>query len=96
LRGYEAGRFIGDNIALAAIELRLPLTSTLALPRAGIHFFFDSGTVYDQGQKLRDAMFYQGVGIGGFFRILFIGVRADVGYDLEGNIRFHIGSGFRF
>jgi outer membrane protein assembly factor BamA len=96
LRGYERGQYIGDNITLAAVELRLPLTSPLSFGRVGIHLFFDTGTVYDYGQKLSDAKFYQGVGFGGFFRVAIIGVRADLGFDLEGNIRFHIGSGFRF
>ena len=88
--------YIGDNITLAAVELRLPLTSPMAFYRAGIHFFFDSGTVYDYGQKLRDAKFHYGVGLGGFFRVAIIGVRLDLGFDLEGNVRFHYGSGFRF
>jgi outer membrane protein assembly factor BamA len=96
LRGHKAGQYIGDNITLASAELRLPLTSPLAFYRAGIHFFFDSGTVYDYGQKLSKAKFYQGVGLGGFFRVAVIGVRFDVGFDLEGSTRFHIGSGFRF
>ena len=34
--------------------------------------------------------------MGFFFRVAVIGVRADVGFDLEGNARFHFGSGFRF
>jgi hemolysin activation/secretion protein len=96
LRGHKAGQYIGDNITLAAVELRLPLSSPMAFYRAGFHFFYDSGTVYDYGQKLSDATFHHGVGMGFFFRVAVIGVRADVGFDLEGNTRFHFGSGFRF
>lgn len=96
LRGHKAGQYIGDNITLAAVELRLPLTSPMAFYRAGFHFFYDSGTVYDYGDKLRDATFYHGVGMGFFFRVAVIGVRLDVGFDLEGNARFQFGSGFRF
>ncbi len=96
LRGTKAGRFIGDNIAHGTVELRLPLTSPLSFYRAGVHFFYDTGAVFDNGQRLRDSEFHHGVGVGCFLRIAVIGVRADVGWDLEGGTRFHVGSGFRF
>ena len=96
LRGTKAGRFIGDNIAHGAVELRLPLTSPLSFYRAGVHFFYDTGAVFDDGQRLRDAEIHHGVGVGCFLRVAVIGVRADVGWDLEGGTRFHVGSGFRF
>jgi outer membrane protein assembly factor BamA len=96
LRGTKAGRFIGDNIAHGTVELRLPLTSPLSFSRAGFHFFYDTGAVFADGERLSDAEFHHGVGVGFFFRIAVIGVRADVGWDLEGGTRFHVGSGFRF
>ncbi|HEY7820229.1 MAG TPA: FtsQ-type POTRA domain-containing protein, partial [Vicinamibacteria bacterium] len=40
LRGQAPGEFVGDNAALGSLELRLPLTSVLSLPRAGLHLFF--------------------------------------------------------
>ena len=96
LRGWAPGRFIGDNIALTTLELRWPLTSPLSFARAGVHFFWDSGAVYDYGQSFGDAKFHHGVGLGGFFRVAIVSARVDVGWDLEGSTRFHIASGFKF
>jgi outer membrane translocation and assembly module TamA len=96
LRGHAPGEFVGDNAALGSLELRLPLTSVLSLPRAGVHFFFDTGAVYDDGASLRRARFHNGAGFGGFFRIAMIGLRADLGFDLDGGTRFHVASSFKF
>ncbi len=43
LRGYDAGEFIGDNIMLASVELRVPLTPPLPVGLVGLDFFFDTG-----------------------------------------------------
>jgi outer membrane protein assembly factor BamA len=96
LRGHAPGEHVGDNAALGTLELRLPLTSVLSFARAGVHFFFDTGAVYDEGGSLRRARFHNGAGFGGFFRIAMIGLRADLGFDLEGGTRFHVGSSFKF
>jgi len=96
LRGHKAGQYIGDNVALATLELRWPVTRLLRVARVGLHFFYDTGTVYDYGDKLRDATWYEGAGVGGFFRVFFITVRADVGWNLRGGTRFHIASKMKF
>jgi outer membrane protein assembly factor BamA len=97
LRGHEAGEYIGDNMALATIELRLAATRLLQYARVGLHFFYDAGTVYDFGEKLRDATWHEGAGLGAFFRVFFISVRADVGWNLQGEgTRFHIASKMKF
>ncbi len=96
LRGHAPGEYVGDNAALGSLELRLPLTSVLSVARAGVHLFFDTGAVYDEGGSLRRARFKNGAGFGGFFRIAMIGVRADLGFDLDGGTRFHVGSSFKF
>ena len=96
LRGHAPGEYVGDNAALGSLELRLPLTSVLSVARAGVHLFFDTGAVYDEGGSLRRARFHNGAGFGGFFRIAMIGVRADLGFDLDGGTRFHVGSSFKF
>lgn len=96
LRGTAPGRFIGDNRALATAELRLPMTSPLSFARAGFHVFYDTGAVYDHGVGIRKARFHHGVGVGTFFRFAMIGLRTDVGWDLEGTTRFHIASQFKF
>ena len=96
LRGHKAGQYVGDNTALATLELRLAPTRLLQFARVGLHVFYDTGTVYNFGEKLRDATWYEGAGFGGFFRIFFITVRADVGWDLRGGTRFHIASKMKF
>jgi outer membrane protein assembly factor BamA len=96
LRGHAPGEYVGDNAALGSLELRLPLTSVLSFARAGVHVFLDTGAVYDEGGSLRRARFHNGAGFGVFFRIAMIGLRADLGFDLEGGTRFHVGSSFKF
>jgi len=96
LRGTAPGRYAGDNIALGVVELRVPLTSPLAFYRTGLHVLYNAGAVYDHGGGLGDSEIHHGVGFGGFFFAAIIGVRADIAWDLEGDIRFHIGSGFSF
>ena len=96
LRGYEPGIFIGDNAALGTVELRQPLTSPLSFVRAGVHAFYDTGAVYDDGESLGGTRFHHGLGMGVFLRAAIIGVRMDVGWDLEGGSRFHIASSMKF
>lgn len=96
LRGYKPGIFIGDSAALGTVELRQPLTSPLSFARAGLHFFYDTGAVYNDGESLGGARFHHGVGVGVFVRALIIGIRMDVGWDLDGGSRFHIASSMKF
>jgi len=96
LRGTKPGAFIGDNRAIGTVELRLPVTSPLSFGRAGVHLFYDGGAAYDYGESLEQATWHHGVGGGFFFRVAMIGLRVDVGFDLEGGTRFHIGSNFKF
>lgn len=96
LRGTKAGRFIGDNSAIATVELRIPLTSPLSFGRGGVHFFYDMAAVYDHGESFGDAIWHHGVGAGLFLRVAIIGVRLDVGWDLEGGTRFHIENSMKF
>ena len=96
LRGTKAGRFIGDSAAIATVELRLPLTSPLSFARGGIHFFYDAATVYNDGESFGDSVWHHGVGTGVFFNVAIVGVRLDVGWDLEGGTRFHIESSMKF
>jgi len=96
LRGYKPGAFIGDNIATASLELRLPLTSLRRIYRSGVAMFFDSGAAYDHGESLGNAKFNHGTGIGAFFLIMGFGVKVDVAYNTHDAFRVHFNSGFRF
>ena len=96
LRGYSAGEFVGDNLMIGSLELRMPLTSPASIARAGLTAFFDTGTVYDDGTKLSRARFRHGVG-GGFFVFAFgLGFKLEAGYDLDNSVKVHFGTQFRF
>ncbi len=96
LRGHPPGEFVGDNLLLSSVELRWPLTSPLAIYRAGFTFFFDSGTVWNDGSSLNDADFRHGVGAGAFFFVVGLGFRVEVANDLGNNWRVHFSTHFRF
>jgi outer membrane protein assembly factor BamA len=102
LRGFRAGSFVGDNRLVSSIELRMPISSPLNAGKAGVDIFLDSGTVYDDGQKLRHARFRHGIGAGLFFSATIFQINADIAYGLdkgpgEGRSwRFHLMSGFQF
>lgn len=97
LRGYEPGAFIGDNIATASLELRLPLSSLRHIYRSGVALFFDSGAAYDHGVALGNAKFNHGAGVGAFLLIMGFGIKADLGYNMhDDSFRVHFSSGFRF
>ena len=82
--------------AMATVELRVPLTSPLSFGRGGVHFFYDTAAVYDDGESFGNAQWHHGVGTGFFFNVAIIGVRVDVGWDLEGETRFHIENSMKF
>ena len=96
VRGYDAGEFIGDNIMLASVELRVPLTPPLPVGLVGVDFFFDTGTVYGYGTSLDKAKFHNSVGGGVYFFVAFIGLKMDVAYDLDDSVHFHFSTGFRY
>lgn len=96
IRGYEPGSFVGDNIFLGSLELRLPLQPLTAFYQTGILLFWDSGAVWDDGFEFEDAEMKYGAGIGGFFSAAGFGLKLDLASDLEGDYRLHLSSGFRF
>ncbi|MBM3790276.1 MAG: hypothetical protein FJW35_07975 [Acidobacteria bacterium] len=96
LRGYEPGEFVGDNLFLSSVELRLPVASPRAVHRSGISFFFDLGAAYDRGTSFGGAEVKHGAGLGFFFFLAGLGIKADLAYDLNDSVRLHFGTGFRF
>ena len=62
LRGFEAGSFFGDTLVTGSAELRIPLTTPLSVGKIGVSAFVDRGTVYPNGQQLRNATFRTGFG----------------------------------
>jgi outer membrane protein assembly factor BamA len=96
LRGYKAGKYLGDNISLASLELRLPLNAVMAYYRWGLNFFLDEGTVFDYGTELRDAERHYGAGAGVWLFAAIIGLKVEVAHDLEKSTRLSFSTGFRF
>jgi outer membrane protein assembly factor BamA len=96
VRGYKPGAFIGDNLFLTSLELRMPLTSPMRIYHAGVDVFFDSGAVYEHGRKLADTQFRNGAGFGFFFLIAGFGIKVDIAHNLHDNARVHFSTGFRF
>jgi outer membrane protein assembly factor BamA len=96
LRGHKPGAFIGDNIALAAVELRMPMTSPMKPFHGGMVFFLDTGAVYDHGRSLRNASFKNGAGIGFFLFVAGFGLKVDVAHDTRSSVRLHFSTSFRY
>ena len=96
LRGTRAGAFSGDGRALGTVELRIPLTTMSGLGRAGLTAFWDMAAVWDHGTAVADAPLNHGVGGGVFLQVPVLRLNLDVGTNLEGDTRFHVGLGFRF
>ena len=98
LRGWRAGATVGDRIAAASLELRLPITSVLSEGRIGLRFFYDTAAVYGADQPIRNARFREGVGAGVFFLPPRFGfpMSIDVAGDPNGGVRVHTSAGFGF
>ncbi|MEI6668657.1 MAG: BamA/TamA family outer membrane protein [Acidobacteriota bacterium] len=96
LRGFRAGAFVGDNLATASLELRIPLHSPMHLGQSGLKLFADAGTAYDSRTRLTDAASHSGVGIGWFVRAPLVQVGIDVAHGSGGGLRTHVTAGVRF
>ena len=98
LRGWPAGVAVGDRIAAASIELRLPITSVLSEGRIGLRFFYDTAAAYGADRPIQDAVFRKGAGAGVFFLPPRFGfpMSIDVAGDPEGGGRVHVSAGFGF
>jgi outer membrane protein assembly factor BamA len=96
VRGFRTGAFIGDNRVLTSAELRIPFSSPLTIARTGVTAFVDSGAVYNDGQRLRDATFHKGVGGGIFLLAPFLQLNLDIAYGFGNRLRVHFTSGFQF
>jgi outer membrane protein assembly factor BamA len=96
LRGYPTGYRAGDNLAAASVELRYPLNSPLRIGRFGLKAFVDTGTVWDNGQRLRDQAFERGVGGGVYLGAAAFVADFDVGWPEGGKPKVHFGLGVSF
>ncbi len=98
LRGTEAGTFSGDSTALGTVELRIPVTSVLtgSIARVGFSAFWDTAAAWDHSETFGGQRFHHGVGAGVYLQAPLVRLNVDVGNNLEGSTRVHVGVGFRF
>lgn len=96
LRGFRAGRAVGDTLVAGSMELRIPATSPLRMARFGYSLFMDAGTTYDKGQRFRDQKLERGVGAGIWLTAPLFRFSAAVARGIGSGIRTHIGAGLTF
>jgi hemolysin activation/secretion protein len=96
LRGYRFGYRIGDNLAAASAEVRVPITSPLSFGKLGLRAFVDAGSVYAHGTKLEDSSFDRGIGAGVFITAPVFRMSLDVAWPRTGSPRWHFGMGVAF
>jgi outer membrane protein assembly factor BamA len=96
LRGFGAGAFAGDNLFASSAELRVPLSSPMGVSRLGVTIFVDAAASYNDGVRLRDAKFHQGVGGGVFLLATIFQLNLDVAYGIDNRVRVHFTTGFQF
>lgn len=96
LRGHRAGAQAGDSLAVASVELRVPLTSPLSVGRLGVKAFTDLGAVWQSGQRLRDQQWSRGIGGGVFLTLTAFTAAVDVAWAETGKARAHATMGVKF
>jgi outer membrane protein assembly factor BamA len=96
LRGFRAGRAVGDTLVAGSVELRVPTTSPLRMARFGYNVFMDVATTYDKGQRLRDQRLERGVGAGVWMIAPLFRLSVAVARGIGSGTRAHIGAGLTF
>ena len=96
LRGFRAGRAVGDTLVAGSVELRIPTTSPLRMARFGYSIFMDAGTTYDKGQRFGDQKLERGVGAGVWATAPLFRFSVAVARGIGSGMRAHIGAGLTF
>jgi len=96
LRGYRAGTAVGDSLAVASAELRVPLTSPLSVGRFGVKAFVDLGATWQTGERLVDRQWDHGIGGGAFLSVTAFVAGIDVAWAENGKARAHVTLGVKF
>ena len=96
VRGWKVGSFVGDRLAVASLELRVPFSSPFSTGEAGLKTFFDTGAVFDADQSIQDARFRHGAGLGVFFKPPFADLGVDVAHNLVDTVRVHVVAALTF
>ena len=74
----------------------MPLTSPLNVGKAGISVFVDAGTVYDEGQRLKDQRLERGFGGGAWFSVAVFRLSLVVAHGAGASTRLHFGTNVTF
>lgn len=96
LRGFKAGSEIGDTLVAGSVEWQVPLTSPLRVGKLGVSAFVDVAAVYDDGERLKDQQFDEGVGGSVWFSAAFIRLTLAVAHGIGAGTRVHFGTGVSF
>jgi len=96
LRGFKAGSAIGDTLVAGSVEWQVPLTSPLRVGKLGVSAFLDVATVYDDGERLSDQRFDEGIGGSVWFSAAFIRLTLAVAHGIDHGTRVHFGTGVSF
>jgi hypothetical protein len=96
LRGFRAGAFDADRMAITSGELRVPITSVLHGAKLGVTVFIDAAKAVDFGARLRDAEWHKGAGGGLFLIAPLVRLNLDIAHGFTGGTRVNIGTGFSF
>lgn len=96
LRGIRAGYAVGDSLWAGTLEARAPLTSVLRTSKLGVLAFYDTGAVWSDGQRWRNAARHEGVGAGVFVVNPFVQLQLSVARGLGRGTRVHLSTGVSF
>lgn len=96
LRGIRAGDAVGDNLWAGTIEARAPVTSVLRSSRFGVLAFYDTGAVWNHGERWRDVTREEGVGGGVFLVNPVFQIQLSVARGLGRSTRVHFSTGVSF
>jgi outer membrane protein assembly factor BamA len=96
VRGFRAGTAVGDTLVATAAELRLPLTSPLEIGKIGVSGFFDSGTVYNKGERLADQTWKKGIGASIWLSAAIVRLNVAVAHGIGATTRVHVGGSLSF
>ncbi|MEO8483297.1 MAG: BamA/TamA family outer membrane protein [Acidobacteriota bacterium] len=96
LRGFKAGAFVGDTVATASSELRVPLSSPLHVARLGISVFADAGVAAAHGQRLGGQPVHIGLGAGAWVTATVFRLGVSVAHGRHADTRVNFGLGVTF
>jgi outer membrane protein assembly factor BamA len=96
LRGFKAGAFVDDTLVSGSAELRIPLTTPLSVGRVGVSAFVDTGAVYPDGARFRDATLRTGAGGSIWLTATAFQISLGVAHGRGSGTRVNFGGGFVF